>query len=137
MNRNEILIQIEDLMLDVCSGKYHWKEAEYELEDYREVATDIYDPDLEYSPMLQGYLDLMSISRSLDLHGRTKRDNSLFRSRTDFIDFCDGLLNEHDRFISRHKRQRKRNFKVLKKNFEDLLDQHCKLLLVRVDVSYL
>jgi hypothetical protein len=79
----------------------------------------------------------MSISRSLDLHGRTKRDNSLFRSRTDFIDFCDGLLNEHDRFISRHKRQRKRNFKVLKKNFEDLLDQHCKLLLVRVDVSYL
>ena len=35
MNRNEILIQIEDLMLDVCSGKYHWKEAEYELEDYR------------------------------------------------------------------------------------------------------
>jgi hypothetical protein len=63
--------------------------------------------------------------------------SSLFRSRTDFIDFCDGLLNEHDRFISRHKRQRKRNFKVLKKNFEDLLDQHCKLLLVRVDVSYL
>jgi hypothetical protein len=36
------------------------------------VATDIYDPDLEYSPMLQGYFDLMSISRSLDLHGRTK-----------------------------------------------------------------
>jgi endo-alpha-1,4-polygalactosaminidase (GH114 family) len=47
------------------------------------------------------------------------------------------LLDEHDHFISRHKRQRKRNFKVLKKNFEDLLDQHCKLLLVRVDVSYL
>ena len=137
MNRHEVLIQIEDLMLDVCSGKYHWKEAEYELEDYREVATNIYDPELEYSPMLQGYFDLMSISRSLDLHGRTKRDSSLFRSRTDFIDFCDGLLDEHDRFINRHKRQRRRNFKVLKKNFEDLLDRHCKLLLVRVDVSYL
>ena len=137
MNCNEVLIQIEDLMLSICSGKYHWKEAEYELEDYREVATNIYDPDLEYSPMLQGYFDLMSISHSLDLHGRTKRDSSLFRSRTDFIDFCDGLLDEHDRFINRHKRQRRRNFKVLKKNFEDLLDRHCKLLLVRVDVSYL
>lgn len=137
MNRNEILIQIEDLMLSICSGKYHWQEAEYELEDYREVVTDIYDPDLEYSPMLQGYFDLMLISRSLDLHGRTRLDSSLFHSRTDFIDFCDDLLDEHKRFINRHKRQRKRNFKVLKDNFEELLDQHCKLLLVRVDVSYL
>lgn len=138
MNRNEILIQIEDLMLSICSGKYYWQEAEYELEDYREVATDIYDPDLKYSPMLQGYFNLMSINRSLHLHNsRAGLDRSLFCSRTDFMDFCDDLLDEHKRFINRHKRQRRRNFETLKDNFEGLLDQHCKLLLVRVDVSYL
>lgn len=137
MNHSETLIQIEDLMLDICSGTYHWEDVEYELKGYRNLATDIYDPDLEYSPMLQGYFDLMSISRSSSLDRRTGLDRSLFHSRTDFINFCDDLLDEHDRFINKHKRQRQRNFKVLKDNFKDLSDHHCKLLLVRVDVSYL
>lgn len=136
MNRNETLIQIEDLMLYVCSGKCHWKEVQYELEDYREVATDIYDPDLEYSPMIQGYFDLMLISLSSDLHNRTRLGRSLFHSRTDFLNFCEDMLDEHERFINRHKRQRQRNFKALKDNFKGLSNNHCKLLLVRVDVSY-
>ncbi|MCH4249251.1 MAG: inovirus Gp2 family protein [Acinetobacter populi] len=136
MNRNEILILIEDLMLSVCSGKYHWKEVHYLLEDYRQIAHDIYDPDLEYSPMLQTYFDLMSIYRSSRLTCRTSSSRSLFHSRSNFLNFCDGLLDEHQAFIKKHKRQRRRNFTTLKDNFEALLDRHCKLLLVRVDVSY-
>ena len=62
MNRHEVLIQIEDLMLDVCLDRYYWQSVMAALEDYREAATAIYDPELEYSPMLQGYFDLMSIS---------------------------------------------------------------------------
>jgi hypothetical protein len=43
---------------------------------------------------------------------------------------------EHNHFLNRHRRQRQRNFKALKDDFETLLEKHCKLLLVRVDVSY-
>ena len=79
----------------------------------------------------------MSIDRSSGLGRATNSSRSLFHSKTDFKNFCDELLDEHDRFINRHKRQRQRNFRALKDEFEDLLDNHCKLLLVRVDVGYL
>jgi hypothetical protein len=137
MNHSETLIEIEDLMLYICSGKCYWKEVQSALEDYQQEATDIYDHELEYSPMLQGYFDLMSICRSSSMNRRTSSTRSLFHSKTDFKTFCDELLDEHDRFLSRHRRQRQRNFKALKDDFEALLEKHCKLLLVRVDVSYL
>lgn len=136
MNRSETLIEIEDLMLYICSGKCYWKEVQPALEDYRKEAIGIYDPELEYSPMLQGYFDLMSISRSSGLRRRASSNRELFHSKADFMTFCNELLDENDRFLSRHKRQRQRNFKALKDDFETLLEKHCKLLLVRVDVSY-
>ncbi|KAA8731433.1 DUF932 domain-containing protein [Acinetobacter qingfengensis] len=77
MNHNETLIEIEDLMLNICSGKYHWKEVHFLLEDYLQLAHDIYDPETEYSPMLQGYFDLMSIHRSSRLVHRTKSNPRL------------------------------------------------------------
>jgi hypothetical protein len=40
MNHSETLIEIEDLMLYICSGKCYWKEAQSALEDYQH---DIYD----------------------------------------------------------------------------------------------
>jgi hypothetical protein len=78
MNHSETLIEIEDLMLYICSGKCYWKEAQSALEDYRKEATDIYDPELEYSPLLQGYFDLMSTSRSLDMNRITTHTESYF-----------------------------------------------------------
>lgn len=136
MNRSETLIEIEDLMLYICSGKCYWKEVQPALEDYRKEAIGIYDPELEYSPMLQGYFDLMSISRSSGLRGKMSSNGELFHSRSDFMTFNDELLDEHDRLLRRHRRQRQRNFKALKDDFETLLEKHCKLLLVRVDISY-
>jgi len=136
MNHSETLIEIEDLMSYICSGKCYWKEAQPALEDYQKEATDIYDPELEYSPLLQGYFDRMSISHSSDKNRKTTPHRELFHSRAEFIVFCEKLLDEHNRFLGRHRRQRQRNFKTLKEDFETLLDKHCKLLLVRVDVSY-
>lgn len=136
MNRNGTLIEIEDLMLNICSGKYHWKEVHFLLDDYRQLAHDIYEPKIEYSPMLHGYFDLMLIHRPSRLIHRTKSNSRLFESKTDFMNFCDDLLDEHHDFIQKHKRQRRRNFTSLKDNFQALLAKHCKLLLVRVDVSY-
>ena len=118
MNHSETLIEIEDLTLYICSGKCYWKEVQSALEDYRKEAIEIYDPELEYSPMLQGYFDLMSISHSSSMNRRISSIRSLFHSKTDFKTFCDELLDQHDRFLSRHRRQRQRNFKALKDDFE-------------------
>jgi len=138
VNRNEKLIKIEDLMLDICSGRYHWRDAITELEEYRKLAFDIYDSELEYSPMLQGYFDLMSINSLNPVRARlaTRSNQPLFRSKTDFMGFCDDLMSQHDQFINRQKRKRNRNATVLEKRFEKLVEDHCKLLLVRVDLSY-
>ena len=67
MSHSELLIKIEDLMLYICSGKCYWKDVQSELEDYRKKAIEIYDSDIEYSPLLQCYFDLMSIDRSSGL----------------------------------------------------------------------
>jgi len=136
MNRNEKFIKIEDLMLDICSGRYHWRDANDELEKYRKLAIAIYDPELEYSPMLQGYFDLMSMSHRSDPNRIIKPNQSITLSMSDFGKVCDDLNNQHDDFIDKHKRQRKRNAKALEKRLEELVEDHCKLLLVRVDVSY-
>lgn len=136
MNRNEKLIKIEDLMLDICSGRYHWRDAINELKEYRKLATDIYDPELEYSPLIQGYFDLMSMSRRSDPNRIIKSNQPIPLSMSDFGKVCDDLNNKHDDFIDKHKRQRNRNATVLEKRFEDLLSMHRKLLLVRVDLSY-
>jgi len=113
MNRHEVLIQIEDLMLDVCLDRYYWQSVMAALEDYREAATAIYDPELEYSPMLQGYFDLMSISSTSSSGRAINPRRSPLQSRTAFQNFCNGLMDEHDHFILKHKRQRKRNFSLV------------------------
>ena len=105
-------------------------------EDYREAATAIYDPELEYSPMLQGYFDLMSISSTSSSGRAINPRRSPLQSRTAFQNFCDGLMDEHDHFILKHKRQRKRNFTAIKNHIEDLLDDGCELLLMLEGVSY-
>ena len=136
MNRHEVLIQIEDLMLDVCLDRYYWQSVMAALEDYREAATAIYDPELEYSPMLQGYFDLMSISSKSSSGRAINPRRSPLQSRTAFQNFCNGLMDEHDHFILKHKRQRKRNFTAIKNHIEYLLDDGHELLLMLEGVSY-
>ena len=136
MNRHEVLIQIEDLMLDVCLDRYYWRDAIVELEINREAATTIYDPELEYSPLLQGYFDLMSMSHASDSGRTINPRRSPLQSRTAFQNFCNGLMDEHDHFILKHKRQRKRNFTAIKNHIEDLLDDGYELLLMLEGVSY-
>ncbi|TEU28524.1 YagK/YfjJ domain-containing protein [Alkanindiges illinoisensis] len=136
MSRNETLIQIEDLMIDICSGKYHWKNAIEELEYLFKTACDIYDPELDYSPLLEGYFNWMGISHSSGIGRPRKSASALFVSKTDFLNQCDDLIDKHERFIRRQQQQRRSNFSRLVDKFERLVARHCKLLLVRVDVSY-
>lgn len=136
MNCHAVLIHIEDLMLDICLDKYYWQSVITVLEEHREAATKLYDPELEYSPMLQGYFDLMSISKP-SCSGRTiNPSRSPLQSRSAFQNFCDGLMDEHDHFILEQKRQRKRNFTVIKNQIEDLLDDNCDLRLIPVGFNY-
>ena len=114
INCNETLFQIEDLMLNICLNRYYWRDAIVELERNREAATTIYDPELEYSPLLQGYFDLMSMSHASDSGRTINPRRSPLQSRTAFQNFCDGLMDEQDHFILKHKRQRKRNYTAIK-----------------------
>jgi hypothetical protein len=75
--------------------------------------------------MLQGYFDLMSISHASDSGRTINPRRSPLQSRTAFQNFCDGLMDEQDHFILRHKRQRKRNYTAIKNYIEDLLDSDC------------
>lgn len=133
INCNETLFQIEDLMLNVCFDRYHWRDAIVELEKIRETAIRIYDAELEYSPLIQGYFDLMSISHLSDSHqpdsDRVNPCRSPLQSRTAFQHFCDGLMDEQDHFVLRHKRQRKRNYTAVKNYVEDLVDRGCEFRL--------
>lgn len=132
MSHNEIMILIEDTMLELCSGHYDWTEVNDELTRYLEDAREIFDPELEYSPMLAAYFKLMGITRSTSY----SPSNPLFLDEDDFLDYCDDLKDQHDDFMRKHHRQRSRNLKTLRESFDNLLDRHCKLLLVRVDISY-
>ncbi|MCY6411637.1 hypothetical protein QTA56_05705 [Acinetobacter sp. VNH17] len=130
INCNETLFQIEDLMLNICLNRYYWRDAIVELQRNREAATNIYDPELEYSPLLQGYFDLMSMSHASDSGRTINPRRSPLQSRTAFQNFCDGLMDEQDHFILRHKRQRKRNYTAIKNYIEDLLDSDCEFQVI-------
>ena len=130
INCNETLFQIEDLMLNICLNRYYWRDAIVELERNREAATTIYDPELEYSPLLQGYFDLMSMSHASDSGRTINPRRSPLQSRTAFQNFCDGLMDEQDHFILRHKRQRKRNYTAIKNYIEDLVDSDCEFQVI-------
>ena len=82
------LFQIEDLMLNICLNRYYWRDAIVELQRNREAATTIYDPELEYSPLLQGYFDLMSMSHASDSGRTINPRRSPLQSRTAFQNFC-------------------------------------------------
>lgn len=142
INCNEMLFQIEDLMLNICLDRYPWLDAITELDKNREAATNIYDPELEYSPLIQGYFDLMSISHSSGSYaldsGRTINPNrSPLQSKSAFQNFCDGLMLEHDHFILKHKWKRKRNYTAIKNYVEDLLDRDIDFQVIHGDFNKL
>lgn len=132
MNHTEIMILIEDSMLEICNGHYDWTEVNDELARYLQDAREIFDPELEYSPLLDAYFKLMGITGSTSYYS----SNSLFLDEDDFLDYCDDLKDQHDDFMRKHRKQRSRNLRTLMESFDSLLDRHCKLLLVRVDLSY-
>lgn len=135
MNHNETLMQIESLMLDLCDSSYR-SDTAHQLERQWETATRIYDPEIDYSPMLQGYFDVMGINHSLPMHSRVRIGKSPSLSKTALERYCDELVLEQDDFIRAHRRRCRRNATTLATAFKILVSQHRKLLLVRVDVSY-
>lgn len=139
MTNSVTLIKIEDMMLDLCSGKYHWQDAESVLDHYVDHALKVYNPHITYSPMIKAYFDKMYIIELALLSRRklVKVPRPLFESSDEFAEFCDDLMDKQDEYLSRCRRQRSRNRIKMQQDFKELLDNHCKLLLVRIDISYL
>ncbi|MBU3845534.1 MAG: inovirus Gp2 family protein [Candidatus Acinetobacter avistercoris] len=130
MNEAQDLLEIENLMKKVIQKMYHWQDLDSELDFYNQNIKLFFEPHKEYSPLIQAYFDLQS-----------KRVNGvgdeLFYCRPEFQRFQANLRECHEEFIDEFCENNKKNKKSLFKYFDGLAEKHCKLLLVRVDLSYL
>lgn len=130
MNEAQTLLAIENLMKKVIKKTYHWQDLESELDGLSKDVELISDSNRIYSPLIQTYFDL--------LPKRIKRsDEEIFYRRAVFQRFQTELREHHEEFINEFCENNKKNRKSLFKYFDGLVDNHCKLLLVRVDLSYL
>lgn len=130
MNEAQDLLEIENLMKKVIQKMYHWQDLDSELDFYNQNIKLFFEPHKQYSPLIQAYFDLQS-----------KRVNGvgdeLFYRRPVFQRFQANLRECHEEFIDEFCENNKKNKKSLFKYFDGLAEKHCKLLLVRVDLSYL
>src|SRR5690606_10967354 len=130
MNEAQTLLAIENLMKKVMKKTYHWQDLESELDGLSKDVELISDSNRMYRPLIQTYFDL--------LPKRIKRsDEEIFYRRAVFQRFQTELREHHEEFINEFCENNKKNRKSLFKYFDGLVDNHCKLLLVRVDLSYL
>ena len=134
MNEAQTLLDIETLMLSDLSRSYDLVDFKSDYDGLLKAAKSIDDRSLEYSPLVQAYLDLMP--------ERMDRDDTGWNDRTVFED------SRAYRCFQRRLRQRQRNFieNYKDRNYSDrqrlfeyfgkLVKRHRKLLLVRVDLFY-
>lgn len=113
----------------VSSKMYDWKSFKTEHQQILEVARLVHDCNYEYSPLIQGYFDLMP--QNIDFY-----DDEIFENKRAFKSFQKQLREQNKDFIEGLQAKIDRNRQGLFKYFESLLEQHRKLLLVRVDLSY-
>jgi len=129
MNEAQTLLAIENLMKKVIKKTYHWQDLESELDGLSKDVELISDSNRMYRPLIQAYFDL--------LPKRIKRsDEEIFYRRAAFQRFQSELREHHEEFINEFCENNKENKKSLFKYFDGLVDDHCKLLLVRVDLFY-
>lgn len=129
MNETVILLKIENLMKAAMKRAYHWEDFEIDYYGLLAQARSIYHPDYNYSALVQAYFDLMPERRHAD-------DNDIFDSKFEFKAWQRKLRLRHTDFIATFWSNNNSNRQSLFEHVDDLLDQHCKLLLVRVDLSY-
>ena len=129
MNQAQTLLDIEKFMSSVCRRDYHWEDFAPDYDQWLDDARAIYDEELEYSPLIQAYFDLMP--ERIDWEDQDIfEDDQAFRSfqrrlKYQQQDFIEDLANQSDDYHNR-----------LDDYFASLVDRHRKLLLVRVDLSY-
>lgn len=129
MKETKILLKIESLMKAVMKQTYHWEDFEIDYYDLFEEARSIYKSGYDYSALVRAYFDLMPEQCCDD--GR-----DVFCSKFSFRVLQRELRQQHEDFIDTFSSNNQRNRKRLFENISSLLNQHCKLLLVRVDLSY-
>lgn len=130
MTEAQTLLAIENLMKKVMRKTYHWQDLDSEMDHYAQPTESFFRSNREYSPLIQAYFDLQS--KRKDMIG-----DEMFYRRAVFQKFQSDLRVRHEEFIDEFCENNKKNKKSLFKYFDRLVEKHCKLLLVRVDLSYL
>ena len=129
MNEAQTLLEIENFMLKATKRRYRWNDFEAEFDELKRKASTVYHSGYEYSPLIQSYFDLLPENISWE-------DQDIFEHKRVFQCFQRELAEKHENFLDNLNEQIRDNQKSLKKYFNELLDRHRKLLLVRVDLSY-
>jgi len=130
MNEAQTLIDIEKFMSSVCRKDYYWKDFASDYEQWLDDARAIYDEELEYSPLIQAYFDLMA--KRMDWY-----DKDVFDNYSVFKDFQTNLRLRQKCFLHDFADKVEDNLDEFLTYFDQLVGKHCKLLLVRVDLYYL
>ena len=130
MNEAQTLLAIENLMKKVMKNTYHWQDLDSEMDHYNQYTETFFRSNREYSPLIQAYFDLQSKRKDMI-------DDEMFYRRSVFRKFQSDLRARHEQFVDEFCDNNQRNRKSVFKYFDGLIERHCKLLLVRVDLSYL
>ena len=129
MNEAQTLLDIENFMLKVSKRRYRWNDFEAEFDELKRKATTVYDSEYKYSPLIQSYFDLLPENISWE-------DQEIFEDKRVFQSFQRELAEKQENFLDEFNERIRNNQRSLKNYFNELLDRHRKLLLVRVDLSY-
>ncbi|OTG74035.1 hypothetical protein B9T26_07820 [Acinetobacter sp. ANC 4169] len=129
MNEAQTLLDIENFMLKVSRRKYRWNDFQFDFDTLKSKARAVHNPDCTYSPLVEAYFNLLPENISCE-------DQEIFESKSVFQCLQRELAEKQESFLDGFIDQIRDNQRSLKKYFNELLDRHRKLLLVRVDLSY-
>ncbi len=129
MNEAQTLLNIENFMLKVSRRKYRWNDFQFDFDTLKTKARAVHNPNCEYSPLVQTYFNLLPENISCE-------DQEIFESKSVFQCFQRELAEKQESFLDGFINQIRDNQGSLKNYFNELLQRHRKLLLVRVDLSY-
>ncbi|QXW26664.1 inovirus Gp2 family protein [Acinetobacter johnsonii] len=129
MNEAQTLLDIENFMLMASRRKYRWNDFQSDFDALKRKAIAVHNPDCKYSPLVEAYFNLLPENISCE-------DQEIFESKSVFQCFQRELAEKQEIFLDGFIDQIRDNQRSLKKYFNELLDRHRKLLLVRVDLSY-
>ena len=129
MNEAQTLLEIENFMLKATKRTYRWTHFKADYDELKRAAEAVYDPKCEYSPLVQAYFNLLPEHTSFE-------NLEVFKDSRAFSYFQRELIEEHEYFLDKFSSNNRRNRNHLKEYFNELVESHRKLLLVRVDLSY-